>query len=384
MERSRFNKWIPYLLLLPSVLYLVIFFAWPMVRAFQLSVSGGGDALLEIHATPDEESDVVGLMAMQVPFTIHEHQVIEQENPNAAEGSSFGTIRTDWYLIEGEEKGGGSVQGWAKFSNLILDGSRRDATSGRVRAGTTTESSWTLDHVKRMIDHSRFDDALITTFLLIIIILPLQFALAIVMALLLQARLRGGTIFLYIYAIPLGVSDLATGLIWFSIFTQNGFLNSFLRFLGLIDRNYIFLTADNRHWMIIAIVLAEVWRATSIVMVIVVAGLQAIPGELIEAGELFGANLWQRLRHIILPLLKPSLQVALILRTILAFQVFAVVLAISGSGLTVLAAQAYEWYTVRAREEVSAAYAGLIMLLSLGISIFYLRAIRTQEEASQS
>jgi multiple sugar transport system permease protein len=118
-------------------------------------------------------------------------------------------------------------------------------------------------------------------------------------------------------------------------------------------------------------------------MVIVVSGLQAIPTEFLEAGELFGASLWQRLRHIILPMLKPSLQVALILRTILAFQVFAVVVAISGGEVvTVLANETYRWYDINTYNSpnVAAAYAGFIMLLSLGISVIYLRTVRTQEE----
>ncbi len=83
-------------------------------------------------------------------------------------------------------------------------------------------------------------------------------------------------------------------------------------------------------------------------------------------------------------MLKPSLQVALILRTILAFQVFAVVVAISGGDVvTVLANETYRWYDVASRTtipNVAAAYAGFIMLLSLGISVIYLRTVRTQEE----
>ena len=100
--------------------------------------------------------------------------------------------------------------------------------------------------------------------------------------------------------------------------------------VGILDEPQLFLSADTRYWIIAAIVLAELWRATSIVMVIVVSGLQAIPDETLEAAELFGANYWQRVRHIMLPLLRPSIQVALILRTILFYQVFAVVIALSG------------------------------------------------------
>lgn len=239
-----------------------------------------------------------------------------------------------------------------------------------------------------MIHDFRFKEALRTTAILLVAILPVQFVLAIIMALVLQAQLRGNTIFLYIYAIPLGISDLATGLVWVSIFTQRGFLNTFLQQIGVIDAPYIFLSNENKHWMIVAIVLAEIWRATSIVMVIVVSGLQAIPREYLEAGELFGASLWQRLRHIILPLLKPSLQVALILRTILAFQVFAVVVAITGGQvLTVLAYETYRWYDPGDsgfnNPNMAAAYAGFIMLLSLGFALFYLRMVRSQEEAAR-
>jgi multiple sugar transport system permease protein len=116
-------------------------------------------------------------------------------------------------------------------------------------------------------------------------------------------------------------------------------------------------------------------------MVIVVSGLQAIPLEVLEAADLYGAGLWQRLRYIILPLLRPSLQVALILRTILALQVFAVVIALGGGDVvTVLANEAYRQYYDFRNPNVAAAYAGLILLLSMVSAFFYLRTIRVQEE----
>ena len=81
----------------------------------------------------------------------------------------------------------------------------------------------------------RFWPALRTTLLLIILIIPAQFVLAIIMALVIQADLKGSGIFLYIFAIALGASDLAVGIVWYSIFTQLGYLNSILQGLGLID-----------------------------------------------------------------------------------------------------------------------------------------------------
>ena len=235
-----------------------------------------------------------------------------------------------------------------------------------------------------MVNDRFFWPALRTTLLLVVLIIPAQFVLAIIMALVIQADLKGGGIFLYIFAIALGVSDLAVGILWYSIFTQSGYLNSILQGLGLIDSPIIYLSANTRYWIIIAIWLAEVWRATALVMVIVVAGMQAISREVLEAAEVFGATLWQRIRYVILPLLRPSLQVALILRTILAFQVFAVVIVLSGGDImTVLANETYRQYYDQRNFNVAAAYASFILLLSMITSFFYLRAVRTQEEVAE-
>ena len=120
-------------------------------------------------------------------------------------------------------------------------------------------------------------------------------------------------------------------------------------------------------------------------MVILVSGLQAIPDETLEAAELFGASYWQRIRHIMLPLLRPSIQVALILRTILAFQVFAVVVALSGGDVvTVLANETYRQYFEFRDDNVASAYALFILLLSIASAVFYLRSVRTQEQVRPS
>jgi len=272
----------PYLLLLPSTVYLVLFFAWPMVQAFGLA------------------------------------------------------FQTD---------------------------------NGHL----------TLAHLQRMFGDAMFSTALRNTIMLIIAIVPIQFILALTMALLVSERPRGSGIFVYIYSIPLAISDLAAGIIWFSIFTGRGYLNSLLHSLGVLDKPFIFL--DYRTpWPIVAIVVAEVWRATSIVFVVLVAGLQSIPRDYIEAAEVFGASWFQRVWRVILPLLRPSIQVALILRTILAVQVFAVVQAVAGRGLTVLAKEAYYWYSEYRNPHMAAAYAMFILSISLASVLIYLRTLRVKEE----
>ncbi|MEK7441081.1 MAG: sugar ABC transporter permease [Chloroflexota bacterium] len=246
----------------------------------------------------------------------------------------------------------------------------------------TDDGGWTLKHFEAMVTDVAFVPAVRTTLLLVVIIIPVQFVLALIMALLIQAKLKFSSIFLYIYSIPLGISELAAGIVWFALFTERGYLNSVLINLGLLNTPFIFLGYQNTGWLIAAVVLAEAWRATSIVMIILVAGLQSIPGEYLEAADVFGASLWDKVWRVILPLLKPSLQVALILRTILAFQVFAVVLAVTGRGLTLLAAEAYLWYNTYRNPNVAAALATLIMLLSIASTMIYLWGLRTPEEQS--
>src|SRR3972149_7004314 len=285
MTRHRWQQLTPYLLLLPSVIFLLVFFAYPMVEAFALAFRG--------------------------------------------------------------DDGGA-----------------------------------TLEHFQTMIGDVAFGPALRTTLILIVVLIPVQFVVALIMALLVQAKLKGSGLFLYIYAIPLGISELAAGIGWFALFPERGYLNSLLTTTGVLDKPFIFLGFQRFEWLLAAVVLAEVWRATSIIMVILVAGLQSIPHEFLEAADVFGATLWQKIRRVILPMLRPSLQVALILRTILAFQVFAVALAVAGRGLTLLAAEAYRWYGSYRNPNVAAAFAALIMVLSIASTALSLWGLRTPEEQS--
>jgi len=450
------RQWAPYLLILPTVIYLGLFFAWPMVQALKLAV-WDGDGILLLRESASQDGQVVGRLpqASQVNILARQGNLLEagdlaqtnalterwfKVSAAAADGSLIegwtsdarirvreesaegvplsGTVRrklgsdadplTDlyaepnvkssiagrleantavnitetailevWFQIEGVQDGQ-TVTGWAPSRFIQVFG---EEERGRIDRGNAGQ--FTTEFITKMVNDRFFLPALRTTLLLMVLIIPVQFVLAIIMALVIQARLRGNSLLLYIFAIPLGVSDLAVGIVWFAVFTQSGFLNSILINLGLIQAPISFLSAQSRSWIIAAIFLAEVWRATSIVMIIVVSGLQAISQEVLEAAELFGASLWQRIRHVILPMLKPSLQVALILRTILALQVFAVVIALSGGDIvTVLANETYRQYYDLRNSNLAAAYSGFILLLSMVSAVIYLRLVRTQEEVN--
>jgi multiple sugar transport system permease protein len=121
------------------------------------------------------------------------------------------------------------------------------------------------------------------------------------------------------------------------------------------------------------------WRATAIVLVILVSGMGLIPKEYSEAAEVFGAGAWAKFWRVTLPLLKPSLQTALILRTILAFEVFAVVAVLSGTQFPVLMGETYEWQFTLQDGSVAAAYAMVILAISIVSTVFFLRVLRTPQ-----
>ena len=243
------------------------------------------------------------------------------------------------------------------------------------------EGDWTLSPFRSMFNDTNFNQALTFTLLLVVVIVPLQFVLALVMALIANAKIRGRGLFLAIFILPLAISDLAAGLVWQTILTERGYLNTFLTKVGIIDQDYIWLDPTKPNNLLIAVVVAEIWRSTAFVMVIFLAGLQGIPHEYTEAAEVFGAGFFQRVRRIILPMLKPAIQVALLFRIIFAFEAFAVIIAITGRAKTTLATEAWRWQAEYFDSHIAAAYSALILVLSLvsaGLVLFLFRTPRAQ------
>ena len=234
-----------------------------------------------------------------------------------------------------------------------------------------------------MVTDVAFADSLKNTLLLLVLVVPVQLVLALAMALLIHSRFPGHGVFLYIFALPLAISDLAAGIVWLAVFSDTGYLNSALTGLGLTTDPINFLSYENMHLVLGTVIVAESWRATAIVLVILLAGLQLIPREYFEAADLFGASRLKRTLLIVLPMLRPSLQSALIIRTIFAFQTFAVVLALAGRQLPVLSYEAYDWYYNNRNEFIAAAFAALILLMTMTVVFFYLRLLRVKDAEIQ-
>ena len=249
------------------------------------------------------------------------------------------------------------------------------------QAFVADSGEFTTGFFEEMTGHWKFNTAFTNTLLLTLAVVPIQIGMALLMATLVNGMKRGRDFILYIWTIPLGISDLAAGIIWLAIFEQSGFLNSMLHGLGVVEDPVGFLGYQNKGTIFLAICLAEIWRATAIVLVILVAGMGLIPKEYNEAAEVFGASRWRRFVRITLPLLKPSLQTAMILRVIMAFEVFAVVAALGGTTFPVLMGEVYTWQYDLRDANVAAAYALVILSISIAFTLLIMWGLRTPKEA---
>lgn len=243
----------------------------------------------------------------------------------------------------------------------------------------TPQAAWTLANIVALFHDANFVPAIVDTVVLIALIIPIETALALVAAVVTLGKPRGQSVFLYLWSIPLAVSDLAAGLLWLSVFTSHGYLNSALQGLHLIHSPIGFLNYDNLPGLVIAIVIAEVWRSISLVMVVILSGLQSIPREVLEAAESLGANGWQRFLRVTLPLLKPTIQTALIMRTTTAFTVFASVLALGGGTFHILAGEAFH-FVENQNYQMAASYGLVILVCSSIATSAYLVLLRTRRE----
>ena len=195
-----------------------------------------------------------------------------------------------------------------------------------------------LDNFARMRTDHLFWPSLRNTFQFTIISVPLTMILALSLALLLNNKIKGRSIFRSLMFFPHVASLIAMAAVWNQIFHPSwGPVNQFLTFLGMEDPPRWTITP----WVIPNIAFFTTWRNMGYFMIIYLAGLQGIPNELYEAAAIDGANAWKKFRYITLPQLRFVTFFVSVMLTITSFRVFDQVIMITnndtpGTGATML------------------------------------------------
>ncbi len=176
------------------------------------------------------------------------------------------------------------------------------------------------------------------------------------------------------WALPLSFAGLIFA--WF-FHTEYGVVNDVLMRLGLQDEPVSWLLQPR--WAFAAICLTIIWKTASFMALILLAGLQMIPRSLYEAAEVDGANLWQQFWQITIPMLMPSIIVALIFRTITALQTFDIPYTMTKGGpgeATETLAMLIHKYTIDYSDlSFGSTLAVFMFVISLGVTGFYLNHI---------
>lgn len=189
-----------------------------------------------------------------------------------------------------------------------------------------------LGNYRKLLHDSTFIQAVKNTVLYMVIIVPALVVLPLFLAQLVNRKLRGMYLFRLLYYMPYVTSTVAIGIVWKYLYHPEGLINSFLRMLGLFENSAPINWLYNTKTALVAVAMVEIWKSIGYYMIIYLAALQSVPGELTESALLDGASPRQILWNITIPCIRPQIMVVLILSTINAIKIFESIYVMTGGG----------------------------------------------------
>lgn len=252
------------------------------------------------------------------------------------------------------------------------------------QTGVGPSARWTLQNFTRLASDSFFLSALAHTLVYATVALTFEFLLGLGLALLLNREMRGRSLFRATLLVPLMLPPVVVGVVWRLMFNPNfGAINGTLKGFGLNTESLVWTASPKL--ALASVIAVDVWQWTPFVFLILLAGLQAIPQEPYEAALIDGSSAWQTFRHITLPLLKPAILIALLLRTMDLLRVFDQIFILTEGGPG-FATETISLYIYRAAFRFgnfgyAAAMSFVLLLLTNIISLVYIRLLQRQEAA---
>ncbi len=183
----------------------------------------------------------------------------------------------------------------------------------------------------QLLRDDNFFNALFNTLYFVGVSLFFELILGLLIALVINQPLKGKGVIKAAILIPWAIPTVVSAKMWKWIFNYDyGILNYLIKFLHLVGESWNWL--GSKTFAMNSAILAEVWKTTPFMVLLLFAGLQIIPQDLYKSAKADGAGLWYRFWHVTLPLLKPTLLVAVLFRALDAFRVFDVIFVLTGGG----------------------------------------------------
>jgi len=180
-----------------------------------------------------------------------------------------------------------------------------------------------------MFKDERFLDALFNTFYFTIVALAVEMILGLAIAVLFNRSFKGKNIAKTLFLLPMVATPVAMGLVWMLIYEPTiGAANTILKAIGIDPQLYLASMTQ----VIPSLIVVDVWQWTPMVALILMAGLSTLPTDPYESADVDGANAWKKFVHITLPLLKPTIIIAMMLRLIDVLKTFDIIYATTQGG----------------------------------------------------
>jgi multiple sugar transport system permease protein len=227
-----------------------------------------------------------------------------------------------------------------------------------------------LRNYSNIFSDTEFWQALRTTFIFTAASVTFEVIIGMAMALAMHSAFRGQGLLRTVVLVPWAVLTVVTARMWQTIFDPTlGIVNS------ILGTNTVWLGQSPE--ALIVMIIADVWKTAPFMALLLLAGLQVIPGEIYEAAKVDGATTWQRFRKITLPLLMPALLVALIFRTLDALRIFDLpfVLTKGAHGTNTLSLEAYQTFTANNIIGKGAALAVVTFIIVMAVSFVDIRFV---------
>ena len=240
----------------------------------------------------------------------------------------------------------------------------------------------TFENFTRLFSDQFFLSALLHTFVYAAVALTIEFFIGLGLALVLNEKMRGRNAFRALFLLPMMLPPVVVGVVWRLMLNSNfGALNGTLKGFG-VNTEALTWTASPKLAMA-SVIMADVWQWTPFMFLILLAGLQAIPQEPYEAALIDGSNAWRTFRHVTLPLLKPAILIALLLRTMDLLRVFDHIFILTEGGPG-FATETLSLYIYRTAFRFSnfgyaAAMSFVLLLITNLISAGYIRLLEARE-----
>jgi ABC-type sugar transport system permease subunit len=235
-----------------------------------------------------------------------------------------------------------------------------------------------LDNYAEALGDPRFWDALGHTAFFAAASVSLELVVGLWLALAINRAFRGRGLVRAAILVPWAIPTVVSALLWRFMFEgPTGIVNSALTSAGVIREPIVWFIQAETAW--VPVILADVWKTTPFVALLLLAGLQNIDASLYEAARIDGASAWRQFRYVTLPLLKPAILVALIFRTLDAFRVFDLIYALTGGGpgtsTEPIALYTFNSLLQNLQFGYGSALSVIVFLLTFALALVYIRIL---------